>query len=188
MMLEDTIELQTSINAPYLIQHLEQPQGRDNPFAFGGGLLNGGFTPEAFALLKPIFSFTYMGAAEFEFGALPTTFHFLYSQARNPTGQGLVTGEIKFTGKSRAKRYLEIKGKSVYYICPTSYETQVREYITSMAIDNCVYHMKSYTGLHYTLAGITSKSCGWIEIRSGYMFFTDYTMYTKTKQLFGLEG
>ncbi len=35
----------------------------DNPFAFGGGLRNGGLSGEAMNLLRGIFSFDYMGAA-----------------------------------------------------------------------------------------------------------------------------
>ena len=40
----------------------------DNPFAFGGGLKNGGLTDEAMDIIRDIFRFEYMGFAEFEFG------------------------------------------------------------------------------------------------------------------------
>lgn len=53
----------------YLVQRLNRPtNGYDNPFSFGGGLKNGGLSEDAMKLLRPIFSFDYMGSAEFEFG------------------------------------------------------------------------------------------------------------------------
>ena len=69
-----------SLKESWLIQRLERPrtfkvQGKavDNPFSFGGGYKNGGLTDEAMDLIRPIMSFDYMGAAEFEFGAVPET-------------------------------------------------------------------------------------------------------------------
>ena len=56
---------------PYLIQRLEKSKNYVNPFSFGGGLVNGGLSKDAMSLLKPIFSFDYMGSAEFDFGVLP---------------------------------------------------------------------------------------------------------------------
>ena len=60
----------------YLIQRLLKPH--DNvmlsAFAFGGGLVNGGFSKEAMNILKSVFSFDYMGSAEFEWGAVPEFF------------------------------------------------------------------------------------------------------------------
>jgi hypothetical protein len=63
-------------HSSYLIQRLEEPWGgmaqfKDNPFSFGGGLRNGGLSQEAMDLIRGIWSFDYMGSAEFEFGAVP---------------------------------------------------------------------------------------------------------------------
>lgn len=58
---------------PYLIQSLEAPAKSDwhhkAAMAFGGGMLQIG--DEAWKLLRHLCSFHYMGAAEFEFGAIP---------------------------------------------------------------------------------------------------------------------
>lgn len=55
----------------WLIQRLNKPYPRKDSigeiFSFGGGLKNGGLSDNAMALLRPIFSFEYMGAAEFDY-------------------------------------------------------------------------------------------------------------------------
>ena len=61
----------------WLVQRLGKPYkrgllgGKDNPFSFGGGFKNGGLSDEAMDLIRGIWSFDYMGAAEYEFGAVP---------------------------------------------------------------------------------------------------------------------
>ena len=77
--MERKLELLKEMKRTYLIQRLEKPRTlkiagvelKDNPFSFGGGLRNGGLSKDATDLLRPLFSFDYMGAAEFEFGAVP---------------------------------------------------------------------------------------------------------------------
>ena len=63
----------------YYVQRLKKPTGAVNPFSFGGGLINGGLHPAAIEMLKNVFSFDYMGAAEFEWGAVPTAIKALFS-------------------------------------------------------------------------------------------------------------
>lgn len=56
-----------------LIQQLLKPSPREvfNPYAFGAGYKNGGLHDEIAAPLAKIFDFSYMGAAQYEFGAVP---------------------------------------------------------------------------------------------------------------------
>lgn len=81
--------METILFRPRLIQRLNPPQEAgpggltaSEVFSFGGGLKNGGLGDEAMALLKPHFSFDYMGAAEFEFGDLPKSLSGLLEQAK----------------------------------------------------------------------------------------------------------
>jgi len=73
------IDLKEKMRSIWLIQRLKKPyqsngQGleklgfKDNPFAFGVGLLNGGISPEAMDLTREIWRYDYMGSAEFEWG------------------------------------------------------------------------------------------------------------------------
>lgn len=71
---------------PYLIQRIEPPITFINPFSFGGGLRNGGLLPEAMSLLKGIFSFDYMGSAEFEYGAIPNSLDHIASHHQDYLG------------------------------------------------------------------------------------------------------
>jgi hypothetical protein len=92
----------------WLVQRLNKPFKADhllakcNPFSFGGGYLNGGLTDEAMDLLRPILDFDYMGAAEFEWGAVPKTFAQLKDWA--------IAGEL--VGEER-----EIQGIKVFLLC-----------------------------------------------------------------------
>ena len=57
-----------------LIQRLKtpaNPENPHNPFAFGGGYRNGGLNQEVMTFIKGFCRFDYMGAAEFEWGAVP---------------------------------------------------------------------------------------------------------------------
>lgn len=58
------------LSSSFLVQRLHKP-AKWSPFAFGGGLKNGGLSDEAVSVLESIFSPDYMGAAEYEFGVLP---------------------------------------------------------------------------------------------------------------------
>ncbi len=53
----------------YLIQRLLAPVDYTS-LSFGGGLRNGGLSDKAMELLRGIWSFDYMGSAEFEYGAV----------------------------------------------------------------------------------------------------------------------
>lgn len=63
---------------PWLIQRVEAPRttkgnGLDlsEVFSFGGGLARGGLSKEASALISKLWSWDYMGASEYEWGAVP---------------------------------------------------------------------------------------------------------------------
>lgn len=58
----------------WLIQRLHKPLGKPNPFSFGGGYKNGGFSDNVANTLSKICGFDYMGSAEYEFGDVPKAF------------------------------------------------------------------------------------------------------------------
>lgn len=174
----DKLVLRETMKRTWLVQRLQKPccisiKGKDvsNVFSFGCGFRNGGLTDEAMALLKGVFSFDYMGSAEFEWGAVPQALSFLATQK-------LVCGTVDIDSKS-----------PVYYICPKPYEGEVKKRI--LVIDT--WDTKEYVGLHTYFERKNSnklkgyESVGWLEIDNGYMFFVDADMYEKTKKLFGIE-
>jgi hypothetical protein len=83
---------------PYLVQRLQRPyKGKEgglikddpNIFSFGGGFKNGGLSKQAMDIFKELFRFDYMGAAEFEFGAVPKAFQAIAQNAEKKRTPGL---------------------------------------------------------------------------------------------------
>ena len=110
-----------------LIQRVCPPYPQTNgpvvasPFSFGGGLRNGGLGKEAVELLGPIFSFAYMGAAEFEFGAVPEAFGKILTASQEV---GLVYEELEIPTKDIKLKWqpkdavpVETKTVKVWVVC-----------------------------------------------------------------------
>lgn len=147
-----------------------------NPFAFGGGLKNGGLSNEAMKLLNGIFLFDYMGSAEFEWGAVPKALSRIYDDK--------LKRAFNITVKTK-----DNKSGIVYIICGTSISKEVVDWITYKAYDEYDknYTTKEYVGLQDVINGEGWKRiCGWLELDNGFFFFTDQDMFEKTKKLFGL--
>ena len=172
-MLNDKLELRSKMVGTYLIQRLLKPEPFNNPFSFGGGLKNGGLSEDAMKLLQGIFSFDYMGAAEFEFGAIPQTFRFLAGEA---SLHNLVCGELKLK-----------ENEVAYYLCPTSYESEVIERIKMLRDNKLQLHEWCGLDTYFTDKKYGSRYLGWLEIDNGYMFFADKEMWQKTCALFGVK-
>jgi hypothetical protein len=177
------LELKKEMEDTYLIQRLKKPYPSvsrlnliGNPFSFGGGYVNGGFSKEAMEFLKDVFSFDYMGAAEFEYGAVPEAFSFLYEQ------------RLKDNLKTNI---LQINNDKIYIISPTSYMEEVIKRITMLAKNerNKDMHLKEYCGLKDCLDPnykLDKNIYGWVEINNGFMFFIDEEMFKKICNIFNL--
>jgi hypothetical protein len=195
------------MNQSNLIQRLEAPWFRtlpdgsraDNPFNFGGGLKNGGLSEDAMKLLRDIFSFDYMGAAEFEFGAVPEALQLIAQKS----GKGeLVAFSIlpkdKDVGPIYAKRGENDKPPlafdTIYVICGNGDEAEVERRIRLAAKGKEGYYrkpgdlsLKEPTRLASVLRGEEfAKTRGWLELDNGFFFFVDKDMYEKTAKLFGV--
>lgn len=177
----EKLELKKKMDNSYLIQRLQKPSGPelDNLFSFGGGLKNGGLSDSAMKLLRAIFSFDYMGSAEFEFGAVPSAFNFIAEQAGK---DNLVEGRI-INNKNNGKEY-------IYYICPKQYEEDVKERINKLRKSESDFRLKEFCGLKdyfESKSDYSKRNQGWIELDNGFMFFVNEEMFQKTKKLFGIK-
>lgn len=155
----------------YLIQRLSKPAGFVNPFSFGGGLVNGGLSEEATDLLSGIFSFDYMGAVEFEWGAVPAALQFLAEQA---SANQLVAGEHN----------------GVCYIAPTSYEEGVKRVIDQLISNEYDLRLKEHCGLATARNRKDANNrapVGWLELDNGFFMFVDQQMFENTKRVFGIN-
>jgi hypothetical protein len=177
---------------PYLIQRMTKPRrGKDgkvfvNPFNFGGGYVNGGFTDKAWEIIKEIVAFDYMGSAEFEFGDLPRSF---FQIAKNHTDY------MAF--------WLLINSTPVHFICRKDMQTIVIEWLKKLSLGKC--HLKEASHFQRAVGNLDKwdqdyldrekkkdptftphwmQTIGWIDIEHHFMFFTDKEIYEQFVNLF----
>ncbi len=180
-----TTEMQTT----WLVQRLRKPRGHDNPFSFGGGLKNGGLSDEAMGLLRGIFSFDYMGAAEFEFGAVPAALRKIAKSNLSAFSFAVPLSEVPKGW--RDKSGTQPKGTAtVYVLCPAEFAEQITARINEWARDEFprLKERLGFTNALRPVAEWDSETCGWLELDNGFLFFTDQAMWQKACALFGVEA
>jgi hypothetical protein len=187
---------------PYLVQRLLKPYKTEevksekasllkkmaNAFSFGGGLINGGISNGAMEKISKIWRYDYMGAAEFEFGAVPE------SLERMAKGRkGLTAGSIEVTAKAYEyaglKRKLQKAESNVFYVCPKSIEENVREWIPILADETGKdFHTKEGVFLAQNVLGreYHTERVGWHDISNDFLFFTDRQMFEGFCSLLGV--
>lgn len=179
----------------WLVQRLKKPStrqsvfGPDNPFAFGGGLRNGGLTDEAMGLLRGIFSFDYMGAAEFEFGAVPKALQGLAADVRDLTAftVSIPLTEVPRNWRDKSKT-VPTGDALVYVLCRKGHADEVRARIWAWA-GEAYPHLKESLNLASTLRPVSEydgETAGWLELDNGFFFSTDREMWAQTCDLFGV--
>lgn len=170
--MNEELVLKQRMDRTRLIQRLTYPNEFANGLAFGSGPVNGGLTKEAMDILNEVFSFDYMGASEFEWGAVPAALSFLGEQA---SIGALVSGEHQ----------------SVYYLCPSTYETGVKSVIDTLLTNENDLPLQERCGLKQAVNpdGKYRREdlVGWLELDNGFFFFTDKTMFENTKRIFDVE-
>lgn len=182
---------------PYLVQRLQKPfpknegqskmmEALSNAFSFGGGLVNGGLSKEAMALLKDIWRYDYMGSAEFEFGAVPESLKHIAENIKD-----YVADRVEVTGKYHSykqERDLVVKAP-VYFLCKRADVTDVCTWIDKFADDNSKYHTKESVNLSGSICQIdyAKDNVGWHDIDNHFLFFTDKVMFENFIAIFGLK-
>lgn len=165
----------------------------DNPFAFGGGLSNGGLSAEAMTLLRPIISFEYMGSAEFEFGAVPEALSSMVE-----VHPSLVARQRQIPLAEVAKDWTDRSTTpppgeaTIYILCHADHLDEVEKRIQGWAAESKDPDLrtKERVGLSTVLrpGRYVPDTCGWLELDNGFMFFTDREMWTAMCALLGLGG
>jgi hypothetical protein len=158
-----------------LIQRLEPPRSGQlskvaETFSFGGGLQNGGLREEAMELLRPIFSFHYMGAAEYEFGAVPQTLSKIF-EAR----------------KDYVSNMVAVNGDSIYVIAHKDEIDEAISRVAQWACEKWNKDLRDSTQLYQVLNPDdkwTPEVCGWLELDNGFFFFTNKEMFEGVCKLF----
>jgi len=145
----------------YLIQRLRKPMGinafKANLVSFGA--TNGRLSKEALELCHGCFDFDYMGAAEFEWGAVPEALATIHDSS-------LARGKIG----------------GMYYLCMAEMETEVRAFVETVSkgeLDERKLKEILGTKRDYVL--------GWLELDNCFFFFRDEEMWKNTCKLFGKD-
>lgn len=198
----------------YLIQRLQKPfeesnmlTALSNSLSFGGGLVNGGFSKEAWELVHRICRFDYMGSSEYEWGEVPRAIASIATRAKDFVA---FTIEIDYKnvakpwhresiqrmvgprgGKERDVRVTvpERAGKQTVYILSHTEDAKFAEKtIRASALDKL--RCKERDGFSRALDPIDrwdSENCGWLELEYGFMFFTNKLMFENFSSLLGIE-
>lgn len=191
----------TPMRKSWLIQRLNRPRNwdanlglQDNPFAFGGGLKDGGLSSEAMDLLRGVWSFDYMGSAEFEFGAVPKALNGLAELAGKKGGLSasslpvdLSTVELPWDWP---KGKPEPSGEAtVYIVAPSGHLSEVKGRIAGWV--KSAPRLKESLRLSDALVPTKEwhkETCGWLELDNGFLFFTDEAMFSAARDLFGVSA
>lgn len=184
----------------WLIQRLEKPLSggllggrvKDNPFNFGGGYKNGGLSDEAMGLIRDIWSFDYMGAAEYEFGAVPES---LRKVAVAAGQKELVPFTITVALKDVPRHWLD-KGTEVpegeatiYVLCQKEHKKEVGKRVLGWALGKGpdIRDDTQITSALRPRDEWDTRKVGWLELDNGFLFFTDKEMWEKTCELFEVK-
>ncbi len=174
----------------YLVQRLKKPTTRRNPFAFGGGYLNGGLSEEAAEIVFQLMSFDYMGSAEFEFGALPDAFNMM--MRHDLATRTITIDEADVAAPSKINRPIEPIEDHVYDGTLTligndddldEIETRVRAW----ASQDYNSDMKENTNLARALRPVNTwdaQIVGWFELNNGFMVISDQEMAETIKDAY----
>lgn len=187
----------------WLVQRLVEPRRVANVFAFGGGYRNGGLSDEAMNLLSPIFSFDYMGAAEYEFGDVPKAIQKIV-QHREDDALSAVTMTIPLKDVPAPADAATLEGDATIYVltrdewvdetCDRIYDwargNDIVTYLDKRRTKRNPNVIRDETRLSSTLRPYgewDGEVQGWLELDNGFMFFTSEEMFTKVKKLFDVE-
>ena len=156
----------------YLVQRLKRPFKHPNAgllngvFSFGM-VEGGGFNKDALKILSTVCNFDYMGASEFEWGAVPKAFGKIWERTHDVA--------FSFSLPMKAPKSALV-AMDIYGFCPPEWKEEVIKRITGWAVMD--EDLKETTGLPYILKGYNygEPVVGWIELDNGFMFFIDPVM------------
>jgi hypothetical protein len=189
-----------------LVQRLSPPHEEyTGAWSFGCGHKHGGLNQEAWNIITKLCFFEYMGSAEFEFGALPKAFQSMVSNMDDLEAYLVyVVGspEFPFNRKFNAYGYEELESikkkhpieATVFVLAPKHIRPHVEETIHAIVFDE--QRLQDPANLNDTIfcdpewdersEWARKKTCGWIELDNGFMFFSNEDMWRDFCRLFGV--
>jgi len=133
-----------------------------------------------------------MGAAEYEFGAVPEALHKIANSKTLAVDQIIVPyDEIPDPWRSKKSEAFVAPGAgaTIYLLAPAEMMDEVKERANDWARDTGP-ELRDGTQLIRALKPIEEwdkSRVGWLELNNGFMFFTDREMWEQTANLFGVQ-
>lgn len=137
---------------------------------------------------EAVFGFDYMGAAEFEFGAVPKCLREMVK-----TSDEMVSSTIVIPKKEIGAgwgRKPAVKDGLVYLLARPEHAEHAEKVIRAEARDDYSVRLKEHTCLCTVLNPRDDDApnfAGWLEMDNGFWFFTDEKMRDGVCALLGLE-
>lgn len=164
----------TEMKRSWLVQRLTPKRGGRmgemiNAFSFGGGLRNGGLSNEAMGLLP--FGFDYMGAAEFEFGAVPKALQRMAGDHKKMVTSTACDGQV-------------------FVVAHRDHIDEAVQRIEEWASAPYVGGLKEPTYLHGMLNPVNdwdSDRIGGLELDNGFLYTIDREVFDAFCILLGVE-
>jgi hypothetical protein len=182
----------------YLVQRLLKPLPKTDSTsllklldfgAFGVGLTNGGFSKQAMQALNTICRFDYMGASEFEWGAVPNAFKtMLQDSEKNP----IVCRELQINPQDVRIKHSHDNGtperatpQTLWVFCLASQVDLVLERVKALTEIEDEFMLCERTGLGRIIKyNINEPVVGWIELDNGFVITLDAAMRDAFAALF----
>jgi len=191
------------MNNTYLVQRLDAPTKTNMhdkiEHAFGGASKIA-MSPEGFQLLRDVFSFDYMGAAEYEFGTVPNVLKTIVEDSANLVATSIVvpvasiepnwerkrpTRTAKGAVAKKQPKHPPITDKVVYVLCRKDHLPEVEKRVNLLAGGKIRTKMgTAFPDALDPIDEFDARTRGWLELDNGFFFFLDKTMWRKTTVLF----
>lgn len=189
------------------VQRLLKPlphEGAVTPNTFGGGLRNGGMSPEFLSLLDGVLRFAYMGAAEYEHGEVPAAFEQLAHSAANRTlVAGCTTVKSQWSRREFTKaasplgeeiiggRVGEVAEGHIWTLVDKENESALVEFLhldTTQPVDlpDPTYLKRMLFSLP-SMIGEDHQPHGWLSLNTPALFFIDEGMWREFLALWEIQ-
>jgi hypothetical protein len=190
----------------YLVQRLKDAyrteQDEKIERAFGGDRIQMG--PDGWQALRSVFSFDYMGAAEYEFGTIPKCLNamgmdhakLVATQITVPANEIEPNWGRKRTaktakGKPRKRQPIlpPVMDRTVYLLCRQEHVQGAEERIRLLAGNKIRTKMgtnfpQALDPIEVQGSTLALETKGWLELDNGFLFFVDKAMWRRATMLF----
>lgn len=154
---------------------------------FGGHAL--GFSDSGWDVVDQLFGLQYMGAAEYEFGALPGALHEIGEARADYTSGVLRLGRTNFPRNYRTSQETDTRvPRDVFYICPKDLVSEVETRIKEIAKDKV--RIKNGCRLPSALHPADDSDLSWVgglDLNNRFFFFVDEPTFKRVCGFFGIE-